>query len=185
MQEVLIIRQVAFREIGRSQFSFDDWPELLAFRSVKDWSRHRALAHGVPDPLASLDWSAQMLVEVALGVRGSAGFSVRVVAVEDDGGGLRVRAVEDPPGPESVVARVETQPSVYIITAAHDGPIALELVESGLRPPHKSPPRNNVNQSFTTRARNVSRSVISGGSGLSGATLASVMWGRWVLWWVS
>jgi hypothetical protein len=43
-----------------------------------------------------------MLVEVVLGVRPSSGFSVRVVAVDRDEDRLRVRAVEDAPGPWAV-----------------------------------------------------------------------------------
>lgn len=122
-----MIQHIAFRELARSQFSSHERPELLVFRSVEDWSLHRALMHREPGLLAGLDWSAQMVLEVTLGVRRSGGFSVRVVGVEREGEQLWVRAAEDSPRPESARAAVMTRPSVYILTAPHDGPIALEL----------------------------------------------------------
>lgn len=128
-----MIQYIDFEELGRSMYSSHDRPELLVFRSAEDWSRHRALVHREPELLVDLDWSARMLVEVVLGVRGSAGFSVRVVAVERDGECLRVRAVEDSPQPGTMAAAVMTQPSVYVLTAVHHGPIALEFVEDGFR----------------------------------------------------
>ena len=127
---------VDFREVGQSQYSSHGRAELLVFRSADDWSRHRAMAHreGGAGPgagvLAGIDWSARMLVEVALGERGSAGYSVQVVGVLRDGELLRVRAVEVPPAPGMVSAAVMTQPSAYVETLAHHGAVTLEIVES-------------------------------------------------------
>jgi hypothetical protein len=58
---------------------------------------------------------------------------VRVITVDRDGERLLVRAVEDSPEPGTMSAAVMTQPSVYVLTAVHYGPIALEFVESGFR----------------------------------------------------
>jgi hypothetical protein len=124
-------QDVGFQVVARTVYSSHDRPEALVFRSREDWSAHLALAHSASglrlrtDP----DWSTQMLVEVALGARPSAGFSVRVVAIARKKDTLTVRAVEDPPGPGQAAASVITQPSVVVVTELRRGPIVLELAD--------------------------------------------------------
>jgi hypothetical protein len=85
---------------------------------VRLWQRMTASQYS---PLPHVDWSTEMVVVVALGMRPSGGYSVEIEKVTASPDTLDVHAREDQPGPYCGVTDALTDPFHAVAMVAHDG----------------------------------------------------------------
>jgi hypothetical protein len=105
-------------------------PGLLVVRDAGTWADlWRRLSGDEGDPPA-VDWTTEMVVLVALGMRPSGGYAVEVEAVSAIDGGIEVRTRETAPGPSCFTTGAITYPVHAVAVAAHDGePRLVQRVE--------------------------------------------------------
>lgn len=91
--------------------AYRDEAELVV-RDAGTWRETwRALHGGVAAaPAPSIDFSREMVIVVALGLRNTGGFSVKVDAVVAEGTGAVVRYTATSPGPECITSQSTTAP---------------------------------------------------------------------------
>lgn len=77
--------------------------------SVEDWSKLWTL-HAGERTRPSVDFSREVVVAVFTGTRPTAGFSVQIVRVRQEGPALVVSYTETRPAPGSVAAQILTSP---------------------------------------------------------------------------
>jgi hypothetical protein len=70
-----------------------------------------------------------MVVGIFVGTRNSAGYSVEVVGVDRQDGGLVVRYRETAPKPTAITAQIITSPSHLVAVPKTDGPVRFEKVD--------------------------------------------------------
>jgi hypothetical protein len=84
----------------------------------------KANAHLAPVPKApAVDFTKEMVAFAALGQRPSAGWSVEVVGVREEGGKLRLLVAEREPAKGSMSATVMTAPWHAVVIAKSDLPV--------------------------------------------------------------
>ncbi|HEX4346381.1 MAG TPA: protease complex subunit PrcB family protein, partial [Vicinamibacterales bacterium] len=89
------------------------------------WKQH---APALPAP--DVDFSREMVVGVFLGSRNSAGYSVEIVSVEKDAGGLVVRYRESAPGRRTLSEQIITSPSHLVAVPKTDGAVRFEKIDN-------------------------------------------------------
>jgi hypothetical protein len=119
---------VRFESLARQEQSSLAEPERRVIRSAQAW--HEAWArintYRMPaPPPPEVDFEREMVVLVALGPKPTAGHAVEVVAVEREGGFLRVRARVSEPGPGTDQAQVITHPFHAVRLERSDGPVEI------------------------------------------------------------
>lgn len=112
-------------------------PGLWAIRTPEAWAWYWELAHRDHHPAPALE-PGEMAVVLALGLRGSGGYGVRIDRLVEDDGVLHVFATESRPGLEAVTTCAETYPSHAVATP--DRTLRLRLTldvvdESDMPPP--------------------------------------------------
>jgi hypothetical protein len=106
------------RSLDQGQESAIDAAKQVSARNADEWD---ALwkQHGSGRPRPSVDFSKEVVAAVFLGSRPSAGYSVQIVRVRQDGGALVVSYRETRPAPDALTAQVLTSP--YHIVAIPKG----------------------------------------------------------------
>jgi hypothetical protein len=77
--------------------------------SVEEWSKLWTL-HAGERTRPAVDFSREVVVAVFMGTRPSAGFTVQIVRVRQEGPALVVSYTETRPAPDSVAAQILTSP---------------------------------------------------------------------------
>jgi hypothetical protein len=119
---------VEFSTLAQGATSGLTRPESRVIRNAQAWQqlwkRHAAEIEPAP-ALPEVDFAAEMVIVVALGDRPSAGWSVEIERLVDEGGFLRLEARElEPEGP---AATMITQPYHMVRTRLTDAPVELSL----------------------------------------------------------
>ncbi|HUR28501.1 MAG TPA: protease complex subunit PrcB family protein [Planctomycetota bacterium] len=114
--------KVAFERQMTGQLGLALEAKNLVARSAEEWRAFcRPNAPGVEDALRDFDWSANMLIAVALGSRPSGGYAVEIESVEQDGARWVVHARETRPTPGSLQTQMVTSPFDCVSTRRFDG----------------------------------------------------------------
>jgi hypothetical protein len=100
---------VPMRNIDKGEMSNVDDGRQVSARSVDEWSKLWAL-HAGERTRPSVDFAKEVVAAVFLGTRPTAGFSVEIVRVRQEGVALVVEYKETRPAPGSVAAQVLTSP---------------------------------------------------------------------------
>jgi hypothetical protein len=108
---------VAFTDVARGSSSALDEPRTVVVRTADEW-RTLWTSHTTA-PLPRVDFSRLMVVGVFLGIRPTAGFSVRIQAVRRTSDGAVVEYAEQTPDPDAMTAQVLTAP-FHMITIPRD-----------------------------------------------------------------
>jgi hypothetical protein len=119
---------VPFRLVASGRHSRHGMLQLLIFRGQQGWQGHHEHAHqpsGWCQAFSEPDFSASMLVEVAIGPTSSSGCSVEITGLVLRDGVLRVLAALRGTGGAGFDDVGE--PFVVVATAIRDGPVALDL----------------------------------------------------------
>lgn len=121
-------RAVSFRVIAGGERSGLTAPGIQVARNREEFDRLWAAAashYSAALPPPPIDWSAEMVIAVALGDRPSDYFSVQVDRLSEGHGSLTVHARETRPG-NQLVTDAYTQPFTAIATPVYHGAIELE-----------------------------------------------------------
>ena len=97
------------RSIERGVTSNMDDSRQAAVRTAGEWSRLWT-QHGGERTRPAVDFSTEVVVAVFMGSRPTAGFSIEVVRVREEGPALVVSYKETRPAPDSVAAQILTSP---------------------------------------------------------------------------
>jgi hypothetical protein len=119
---------VPFQFVASGRHSRHGTLQLLVFRSMQGWQGHHEHVHqpsGACQAFSEPDFSASMLVEVAIGPTSSGGCSVEITGLLLRDGVLRVQAALH--GPGGAGFHDLGDPFVVVATPARDGPMALDL----------------------------------------------------------
>jgi hypothetical protein len=105
-------------------------PARLVIRSQEEWASAWATINegtsGAPaslPPLPPVDFSADIVIVAATGVRGSSGYDIIIPDAATDAGTLRVGVIETTPGSGCGVLTVLTRPVTAARVPRHDGPV--------------------------------------------------------------
>lgn len=114
--------------VSRASMSMVDEPKQAVARTAAEWA---ALwrQHAGEQPLPKVDLATRTVVAVFLGSRSSAGFSVDVTGMRQEGGVLVVEWQERRPERGTVSAQVLTSPGVIATVPKFAGEIKFEKVE--------------------------------------------------------
>jgi hypothetical protein len=108
-------------------------PGVWLLRTLEIWQWYWTSAHQNHSPVPGAPGlnPGEMVVLVALGLRGSGGFGVNIHRLVEENGVLHVFATETRPGPDSVVTAAETFPAhaVAIADRSLGLRLTLEIVE--------------------------------------------------------
>jgi len=122
--------EVTARDIGRGAHSGVQEQRLTVARDAEEWAALWA-QHGrleLPEPGApEIDFREEMVIALFLGTRPNSGYSVAITAIERNPEGLVVRATEQAPGPDRIVATVMTAPFHMVVVPRCVGEPTLEL----------------------------------------------------------
>ena len=97
------------RTIEKGVMSNMDDARQASARSVEEWSRLWTL-HGGERTRPSVDFSREVVVAVFMGTRPTAGFSIEITRVREEGPALVVTYKETRPAPDALTAQVLTSP---------------------------------------------------------------------------
>jgi hypothetical protein len=100
---------IPMRTIDSGMTSNVDAGRQASARSVEEWSKLWTL-HAGERTRPAVDFSKEIVVAVFMGTRPTAGFSVQIVRVRQDGPALVVSYTETRPAPDSVAAQILTSP---------------------------------------------------------------------------
>ena len=100
---------VPMRAIDKGTISQMDDARRAGVKSVDEWSKLWTL-HAGERARPAIDFSKEIVIGVFMGSRPSAGFSVEIVRVREEGASLVVSYRETRPAPDSVAAQVLTSP---------------------------------------------------------------------------
>ncbi len=106
------------RSVEKGAMSNMDEARQASARSVEEWSRLWNL-HAGERTRPTVDFSRDVVVAVFMGTRPTAGFSIEIVRVRQEGPALVVTYKETRPAPDSVTAQILTSP--YDIVAVPRG----------------------------------------------------------------
>ena len=109
---------VPMRSIDKGVMSNMDDGRQASARSTEEWATLWNL-HAGERTRPNVDFSREIVVAVFMGTRPTAGFSVEIVGVRQEGQALVVSYKETRPSPDSVAAQVLTSP--YHIVAVPRG----------------------------------------------------------------
>ena len=117
--------EIHFRILTEQHFSALLEGGLHVLRDRGAWTRLWAaiVTDGPKDP-PTVDWTAEMVIVVALGMRPHGGYGMEIRSITGKGGELSIHAVETRHLDRAVLA-VEFQPFQAIATARHDGDVRL------------------------------------------------------------
>ena len=113
-------------QIGRDEVIVDD----------NTWARVWEEIHAPMSPrpaLPAVDFGREMLLLAALGMRVSGCYSVRIVAVEEAGSGLRAAIEEKTPGTSCACGGALTHPVHVVRLPRHSGPVSFVYRSTRLR----------------------------------------------------
>ena len=97
------------RTIEKGVMSNMDDARQTSAHSVEEWSRLWTL-HAGERTRPNVDFSREVVVAVFMGTRPTAGFSVEIVRVREEGPALVVTYKETRPAPDALTAQVLTSP---------------------------------------------------------------------------
>jgi hypothetical protein len=97
------------RTIEKGAMSNMDDARQASARSVEEWTRLWNL-HAGERTRPSVDFSRDVVVAVFMGTRPTAGFSIEIVRVREEGPALVVTYKETRPAPDALTAQVLTSP---------------------------------------------------------------------------
>lgn len=109
---------LTMRSIDQGQESRIDVSKQVSARTVDEWDalwKQHAAGRARP----AVDFDKEVIAAVFLGSRPSAGYSVRIVRVRQEGAALVVSYTETRPAPDALTAQVLTSP--YQIVAIPKG----------------------------------------------------------------
>jgi len=109
---------VPMRSIDKGVMSNMDDGRQVSARSTEEWSK-LWLQHAGERTRPNVDFGKEVVAAVFLGTRPTAGFSVEIVRVRQEGAALVVEYRETRPAPDGVTAQVLTSP--YHIVAIPRG----------------------------------------------------------------
>jgi len=109
---------VPMRSIDKGVMSNMDDGRQASARTVQEWDKLWT-QHAGERTRPSVDFTKEVVAAVFLGTRPTAGFSIEIVRVHQEGVALVVEYRETRPAPESVAAQVLTSP--YHIVAVPKG----------------------------------------------------------------
>lgn len=109
---------VPMRSIDKGVMSNMDDGRQASARSVEEWAKLWN-QHAGERTRPSVDFTREVVAAVFLGTRPTAGFSIEIVRVRQEGVALVVEYKETRPAPDSVAAQVLTSP--YHIVAVPTG----------------------------------------------------------------
>lgn len=117
--------QMPFTTLARGDQSQVEEPRQAVARTPAEWT---ALwkAHAGAEKPPPVDFSSSMVVGVFLGTRPTAGHSVEITRIEQQGADLVVIYREQRPAPSDMVAQVLTAPFVLVRTAPHAGSVRFQ-----------------------------------------------------------
>jgi hypothetical protein len=117
---------VPARSIDKGPASQIDGARQAVARSAAEWSTLWS-QHAGDRARPAVDFDKEMVVAVFLGTRPTAGFSVEVVGVREDGATLIVSYRESRPQPGAVAAQVLTSP-FHVVAVPKHGDVKWERV---------------------------------------------------------
>ena len=98
---------------------------VFVARTADQWAA--LWPHSPPPEPPALDWPAEMVIVVAVGMRPTGGYSVRIEEVRAGAGLIEVRARENAPGPNCFTTQALTYPLHAVAVPARDGEARLNL----------------------------------------------------------
>jgi hypothetical protein len=106
---VVLQASLPMRSIEKGVTSNMDDARQATARSADEWAKLWNL-HAGERTRPNVDFSRDVVVAVFMGTRPTAGFSIEIVGVREDGPALVVSYKETRPAPDSVAAQVLTSP---------------------------------------------------------------------------
>lgn len=119
----------AMRPIDRGPQSGITEPRQVTVRSAAEWESLWQM-HAPQRPLPPIEFARDMVVGVFLGSRPTAGYTVDIARVRDEGGTTIVEYRETLPRPDAILAQVLTAPFVLVAIPARGGDVRFEKVKS-------------------------------------------------------
>ena len=115
----------SMRTLDKGLDSQIEMPRQVAVRTAAEWQALWTI-HGGERARPPVDFGKEMVVGVFLGSRPTAGFSVEIVGVREEGGALIVQYRESRPAPGLVTAQVLTMPYHIVAVPRHAGDVRFE-----------------------------------------------------------
>jgi hypothetical protein len=121
-----------FRTIGHAHSgNGEPEPGLFVARTADDWAAlWRTLTSRVvsePPPAPAVDWVAETALVVALGMRPTGGYGVRIEEVRGGPEGIEVHACESRPGRSCFVTQALTYPVHAVAVPVHTAAVRLVM----------------------------------------------------------
>lgn len=113
------------RSIDRGAQSGIDEARQAVVRTAAEWDTLWR-AHAADRPRPSIDFAKEMVVGVFLGSRPTAGYTVEIVGVREEGGALIVQYREGVPPSGSMTAQILTMPYAIGAVPARPGEVRFE-----------------------------------------------------------
>jgi hypothetical protein len=115
------------RTLDRGDQSNVDNGKQVVVRTAAEW-KTTWQQHSPDRPLPVVDFAKEMAVGVFLGSRNSAGYSVEIISVQPEHGGLVVRYRQRSPARDAIAAQVITSPYHIVAVPRAAGDVKFEQV---------------------------------------------------------
>ena len=120
---------VPMRAVAKGVVSQVDAPRQVVVRTAEEWARlwsGQSLDATTPP---AVDFSKEMVVAVYLGSRPTAGYSVDIASVGEEGGKIVVKYRETKPQRGMMLAQIITSPFAVVAVPKAAGEVTFEKVE--------------------------------------------------------
>lgn len=114
-----------FTTVDHGDRSRIEQPRNVVVRTEVEWATLWKEHAGKGKPPA-VDLTRSILVGVFLGTRQSAGYTVKITGIEEQGAGVVVTYREQAPAPDAMVAQVLTAPFHLVRTESRTGPVTFQ-----------------------------------------------------------
>lgn len=134
IRAVLLVGQesVAFETIARGTNGAAIGPAHRVIAEPVDWRETWVLLHGnqaPTPPCPEVEFADEVLLLVEMGSKSTGGYSIEVVAIRPEGGGLVVEVRETSPEPEAMVTQSFTSPYHVVRMTRIDTEITFRVIE--------------------------------------------------------
>ena len=117
-----------FTTVGRGDRSRIEEPRTAVARTRQDWESLWK-AHAIAGKPPAVDLSKSMVLAVFLGTRPTAGYSVEIIAIEEQATGLVVTYRESAPPADAMVAQMLTTPFHIVRTESRTSAVTFKRVK--------------------------------------------------------
>jgi hypothetical protein len=117
--------RLASRTLVEHQGSYDPYHDQarLLIHDADAWEQHWTQIVGDGMPAPAVDFSREMIVLAAMGMRSSSGYDITVEGVFEHADGLYIQVRESSPGQGCGVFTIITAPVVALAVPRTDGPV--------------------------------------------------------------